>query len=246
MKFKPTSGLCLIVLFFIISVQKITAQDFKNSFKFSFTPTAGYRILVDDSSTGLLPGFRNYEVMRFGMGGSFEYTRQIKKWFSVSAGFEYQYFEYGGTLSFYSYDSINDYTQAGYVKTSFIHHYLGMPIKFHFNIVNKEKFRLYTFLGFVPKISVGREYATELNDTVNNVTSSYHQQDPEGANPNYHRNTFNVEGQIGLGFNFNISKRLFIDVNGIFGINMLRSNRDTPINDYIYRAGGNIGLGYMF
>jgi hypothetical protein len=70
--------------------------------------------------------------------------------------------------------------------------------------------------------------------------------DPEDFNPNYHRNVFNIEGMVGIGFNFNLSKRVFIDMNAMFGMNMLRSNKDTPINDYIYRAGGNVGLGYSF
>ncbi len=237
---------CNIVLLFFISLNVVQAQDLKNSFKLNFTPTGGYRILVDDSATGLLPGFRDYENMRFGMSGNLEYTRNVTKWLSISAAIEYQYFEYGGIQNFYSYDSINNFTSAGTVKTSFIHHYLGIPIKFYFNLVQKEKFRLYTFIGVNPKIALIREYATELNDTVNNINSSFHQMDPEDFNPNYHRNVFNIEGMVGIGFNFNLSKRVFIDMNAMFGMNMLRSNKDTPINDYIYRAGGNVGLGYSF
>lgn len=247
MKIISTSKrIVFLSLFLMTGFLTVRAQDYKNSFKFNFSPTGGYRILVDDSATNLLPAFRNYETMRFGMSGTFEYTRSLKKWISISIGFEYQYFEYGGSLPFSTYDSINNYSQAGTLKTSYVHHYLGLPIKFYFNMVNKEKFRLYTFIGFNPKLAVGREYGTEYTDTIHNTVFSFHELDPEAANSNYQRNVFNIEGQVGLGFNFNISKRLYLDLNGFFGMNMLRSNRNTPINDYVYRAGGTVGLGYFF
>lgn len=245
---KPTNyvhGIIISILCFLVTSNGFS-QDYKNSFKLNFTPTGGYRILTDDSATNLLPGFRNYETIRFGMGGTFEYQRIVKNWFYFSVGLEYQYFEYGGEQPFNSYDSINNFTSAGTLKTSYIHHYLGVPIKLQFNLVSKEKFRLYTFLGVTPKFAIVRLYDTEFRDTVNNFTSTFHSQDPEDAGNGYQRNVFNVEGLAGIGINFHLSKRMYIDLNGFFGMHMLKSNKNTPINEYIYRFGGNVGFGYLF
>ncbi len=228
----------IIVSFILITVSAYSqSPDLKNSLKFNIGPSGGLYVgnIWGGSFGGIIP--------MVGANAGLEYQRHFKNWLSFGVGLEYNLHRYGDSEVFTQMDSAGNTYVSGIGTYSLNHHYLGIPLRVHFNFLNKEKFKLYSFVGLSPKLGLDVVATAVWRSTNGNLIEG----ESASLNGMYGYGgpvTFKLEGQAGIGMNYKFAKHFFVDANFLFGMDCVSTGLFA--GQYQYRFAGNAGMGYSF
>jgi opacity protein-like surface antigen len=234
-------SLLTIIPLTIFSQDKDSTKTGRFSFGVAFSPDYCYRTLKPNASSKLEADNRDtVEIPKIGYTAGLILSYQLNKRFLLGVGilFSDKGYKMKKTYSWIAPNGSNgtgDPAVPMKRHSNYHYYYFDMPINLNYCVFSTEKTAVYVFASISPNIFLTQKATsyTEYGDG-HKATSTV-------TTPGY--NIVNSSFTAGLGYQVNLSDKLFLKIEPTYR-RFISSSIDTPIKEYLYSAGLNIGLYY--
>ena len=218
-----------------------TTTTKKYSIGLTFSPDICYRTLKPNAASQSIADDRNgYEIPKIGYTTGLNLAMNINKRITFETGLLFS--DKGEQTKQYSLVWL---TPSGLidpsmpVSNSFIYHYLylDIPIKVNYYLLTGRA-KLFLTAGISPNIFLTQKTVSHLEYSDGHTTTS-----TSWGSGNTGFTSINLTFIAGLGFEYNISKKMYLKIEPIYR-RSITSIVDAPIKGYLYSTGLNIGLFY--
>ena len=233
-------SLLLILPLTALCQKKDTIRTGKISIGLSFSPDYCYRYLSAQESAKWIANHRDsIENPMFGYTAGINAAYRLNKRITFEAGFLFSDRGEKYTYDFSNAHPINPNDPFLPIFSTVRNHYyyIDIPIKVNVNLISKRS-KFYIFAGMSPNI-----FIKSRRVTINEFSNGQTRRSIDNIGQPFSKINFNVIG--GLGFSYDLIKHLYIKAEPIFRLS-LNKLASTPIKQYEYSAGINIGLFYQF
>jgi hypothetical protein len=231
----------------IFSAKLVYAQDtLANSEKhkrlmvgINFSSDYNYRTLknnnnnedIDDIVESSIKLRDEMDIGDFGFTTGFNFFYYLRNRIGLELGIQYS--RKGYKTKKESYDSGHPLSPFE-IHSKFHYHYIDVPVRVNF-MFGKKRIRISPSLGFATNIFLKKTNIVFLEFSDNSVEKT--------SQNSFENNRLNVSPIVGMGIDYKLNEKMFLRAEGLYRHGLLKI-RNTPLTEYLWNYGLNLGLYY--